>query len=558
MNGGSSIGFGLAGIGQVLDSRLLAVPVYQRSYAWDADQLDDFCTDLKNAFHSDPDEYFMGTIVLSREGSEGRDTVIDGQQRLATTCLLMAAIRDYFCNHDEDDRRRHIHSTYIGSYDDEADEYISRLVLNSEDDAFFRERVVNGDEAAEAGRDSEKLIDAAYDRLAEFVEEQAASVGPKSAVKHLTAWRHFVHDRVRVIWVEVPTESDAFLIFETLNDRGADLTLADLLKNFLFGKVKPSKLTEVRDSWLLALSAFDMDAEIFVTFIRHYWSSVHGPTRERDLYSAIKNGVTNHSQALKFAKDLETASRLYAALLNSEHEYWVGWGTSTNNNVDTLRLLALEQNRPMLLAAMQHFTKAEMKKTLRSSVSWSVRGLIVGGIGGGTTEKAYADAAVKIRSGRLKSTAKLKSELTRIIPSDEAFTEAFSSAKVTKSALARYYLNALERKKANRKEPELVPNANEEEVNLEHVLPKKASTKDWPSFSTDEITDCIYRIGNLALLKKTENAQIGNQPFSVKQPILKKSALVLTSGIGKKSTWTKKAIQARQDRLAELAVKMWK
>ena len=90
----------------------------------------------------------------------------------------------------------------------------------------------------------------------------------------------------------MPTESDAYVIFETLNDRGADLTIADLLKNYLYGRAQ-DKLEAVKKDWALALGALELTAADgkFVAFLRHYWSSLDGVTRERELYAAIQSKV---------------------------------------------------------------------------------------------------------------------------------------------------------------------------------------------------------------------------------------------------------------------------
>lgn len=71
---------------------------------------------------------------------------------------------------------------------------------------------------------------------------------------------------------------------------------------------------------------------------------------------------------------------------------------------------------------------------------------------------------------------------------------------------------ALEQFSKNEAEPEFVPNDNEEQVNLEHVLPKRAKQTDWgASFSADERKEYVHRIGNLALLQKGPNGRIGNK-----------------------------------------------
>jgi hypothetical protein len=220
--------------------------------------------------------------------------------------------------------------------------------------------------------------------------------------------------------------------------------------------------------------------------------------------------------------------------------------------------LELEQNRPLLLAALQHLATKEKKRLLRSLISWSVRGLLVGGIGGGTAEKAYCSAAVKIRSGDIATAAAVRDQLKGIIPSDSDFQEMFAVARVPKAGLARYILTALEKTERNEDEPEFVPNANEDEVNLEHILPKRASKNDWgKAFSSEERKDYLHRLGNLALLQKGPNGLIGNKPFRDKRSVLSSSKYQLTSEIGKEPDWTKDAITKRQLRLAKVAVRTW-
>lgn len=179
-------------------------------------------------------------------------------------------------------------------------------------------------------------------------------------------------------------------------------------------------------------------------------------------------------------------------------------------------------------------------------------------LGGGTAEKKYCGAAVKIRKGDIKTTEQLLTENTEIVPTDEEFIAAFSITRVTKGPLARYYLIALENGKTDKAEPQFVPNSNEEKVNLEHVLPKRASEEDWGGvFTPDERKDYVYRLGNLALLQKGPNGKIGSKPFEDKKFILAASDFALMKEIGNEAEWTKETIKARQNRFAELATKVW-
>lgn len=554
----TGIDFGLEGIGHQLKSLLLRVPLYQRSYAWETDQVTDFCSDLRNAFNGNPREHFMGTIVLSEDDND-RVTVIDGQQRLATAALFLAALRDYYIANGEGNRADGINRDYLNSYSDSDDAFEPRLKLNSEDDEFFRQYIVTGSTAVAPTRDSHPLISASYEMLYSFIEAEAVSAGT-GWVQRLVEWRKFVESDVRVIHVTVPTESDAFLIFETLNDRGAKLTLADLLKSYLFGKAATttSGLDQVRERWLFALGALDTDQDLFVNFLRQYWSSKNGATRERDLYKKIKTDITNAGQAIAFAGEIEAASILYAALLDSGNAYWSGWGSETKANIETLGRLGLEQNRPMLLAVLQYFSKAEAKKALRLAVNWGVRGLVVGGIGGGSAEKAYCDAAVAVRNGSIPTAAQLLTPMESIVATDEEFKAAFAIARVVKTNISRYYLLAIEAFLAHDAEPELVPNSNEDQVNLEHVLPKKGTEANWPLFAGDLKAQWVDRFGNHCLMKKSDNNAAANEPFATKKPFLELSQLELTKQVGATTDWTPEAIAERQENLATLAPQVWK
>lgn len=559
----SSFDFDLRGIGSELENRKLAVPIYQRDYAWgdeERDQVMDFWTDLQGSFVQGPQqEYFLGTVVLSKESRDhaDREMVIDGQQRLATTAILLAAIRDVFRERGDEDRANHVQSTYLSKYDIRSGEKVPQLFLNADDDPYFRGRIIEPS-AVEATRKSHELIERGYNVLREQVVATADAHGPEWAA-HLGEWVNFVAERVRIISVAVPTESDAFLIFETLNDRGADLTIADLLKNYLFGHAG-HQLNTVRNSWVATMTALDLSAsggKLFTDFLRHYWSSRYGATRERELYGRIKERVTSQPQTVDFAQELERASRLYAAILNSDHEVWASLGSVTQEQVQALQMLSLEQNRPLLLALLQHFEEAELRKAMKAMVSWGLRGLLVGGIGGGQAERVYCQAAVRVRNGEVKTTNELLVAVSSIVPSDEEFEAQFATSRVSKGRIARYILVALERTRRGEPEPELVPNEREEEVNLEHILPKNPTPEDWPSFAPEVHRSLIHRLGNMALLQKGPNGRLGNQPFAAKKSVLEQSLLTWTRDAGSYDDWTPDVIVERQRRMSELAANTW-
>ncbi|MGW2407204.1 DUF262 domain-containing protein [Streptomyces sp. NPDC001739] len=555
----TKIQFDLKGIAALLKSSDLRVPIYQRPYCWKGDEeVSDFWADVKSAF-DDNAEYFLGTVVITSQGDSSRKMVIDGQQRLVTASLLLAAVRDEFHDRGEQKKSDTVRRFYLADEDLYADGIEPKLALNVEDDDAYQDIILNC--PAKIGMDAQgratNAIGGAFQYLRERVKEVANYYAGEHAAEKLLKLVSFLDGSVTLGVVEVPTESDAYVIFESLNNRGADLTTADLLKNYLFGRAKEEHLDKVRANWMKATVSIDTTGAPFIKFLRHYWSSMHGPTRERDLYKEIKRDLTSQAKAVAFSKDLADAAALYAAISNSDHEVWDAHGTAGRTDIALLSRFDLAPVKPLLMAAMKHFDGAELRKLTRYLVSWSVRGMIVGSINSRGTEDRYCGAAVKIRKGEITKVVQVRKEAGIAIPGDGDFREAFAIARITKTRDARYYLRALERSVANEEYPELVPNEDEGKVNLEHVLPRNPSLAEWPGFEKQDLPSLTNRLGNMVLLAADENKKLGSKPFSEKRKSFSSSKLTLTQEVGTCLEWTSDEVGKRQHRLADLAVKVW-
>ena len=372
--------------------------------------------------------------------------------------------------------------------------------------------------------------------------------------KWLLDLRRFVEEGVKAVRVRVSDEADAYRLFETLNDRGLDLTIADLLKNFLLSRAGEQH-NSVLASWkrtIDGLLPFGGE-ERLPTYLRHYWSSKHEVVRDKDLYRKIREHVTSRRQAVELASDLATDSYYYGATLSGDHEFWQDYPSSTRDSIRTLNELGLDQFRPLLLPALRMLPRRTVMALVRRLVAWNVRLLVVGGGGGGVMESNYGRIGREIRDSRLKSVAAIGKRAT-FIPTDDEFEARFATLSISKHSLARYYLARLEGAAVGK--PELIPNPNADELNLEHVLPKSPE-ENWPRVTPDEHDAFARRLGNLALLHADKNSALGNAGFSDKQKALAKSKLVLTAMIGKEQEWGTTQIVSRQEKLADLASKAW-
>ena len=562
------INIDLIGIGELLSRQFLIVPPYQRDYAWKQEQVEELLTDLSDAISNQAIEYFLGTVVISTS-TDDIGEVTDGQQRLATITIVLASIRDYFLSIEDIERAEMIEHAFLQEKDRRTLEVRPRLTLNERDHQYFLDRVLSR-KKSNNGTSRNKRVDpqqmpspsnarlaAAAAYAADFVRNLVTIHG-REPTKHLLDWVDFIEKRAKVIWVQVPDSANAFTIFETLNDRGLDLAVSDLLKNYLLSKVSSDRLEDVKSQWIDLVSVLESaspEEEIVVGFVRHYWSSHYGLTRERELFRQVKQRVTSSKYATELVADLRRASRVYSALLNPAHELWRKFGSTAAHSIQTLNLLRMTQLRPLLLAILDQFKTQEVRNALRFLVACAVRVLIVGSRSG-TLEEAYSSVAKRVRAGELSDAPQLRRAMQDVFPSDIEFREKFAVATVSKDYLARYYLAVLESTAKNESAPELVVNPNSEQVNLEHVLPENPE-ENWQDVPVDLHRALVKRIGNLALLGAKENAAAGNAPFSKKKASFKKSRFMLTKMISKAKEWGPAAISERQDYLADLAVKAW-
>lgn len=547
----------LMGIGRALLNKRLAVPLYQRSYAWEDKHIIDLFDDIENAISQGESEYFLGSIVTTKNDTT-RPEVADGQQRLATTTILLAAIRDYFYDNNDLKRASTITSTYLHLTELTTLEVIPKLQLNELDNDFFLKRIltepVSPERAIEPTKESHNKIERAALLAKKFIGRISST--KQNPTQYLAQLVDYIQDSVRVIWVSVPDDANAFMIFETLNDRGLALAISDLLKNYLFG-LAGDRISEVQQRWMAMISTLEAvdNEEIIVTYMRHLWSSQYGLVREKDLYASIKKLIKNKISAVEFAGELTDNAKLYAAILNPSHEMWEEYGPTARDHMITLNLLRMIQIRPLVLSVLDNFSVKETRKTLKLLVSWAVLFLITGGLGGGTLETHYSQRAKEIREKTIRTSKQLSEKLKTIVPTDAKFKDAFASASVSKNYLARYYLRALENQARGDENPELVPNENTEVVNLEHIIPISPSA--WDFLSEDERTIYVKRIGNLALLKTRINTEAGNDSFDFKKSFYKKSKFELTKSLSQFKKWGIDEINQRQTKLSELAVDAW-
>lgn len=556
MAASDKIDFKHQGIGRALEYNRLVVPLNQREYSWEAEHVQELIEDLNNACFEGKSIYFLGTIVLNR-GNDGRPEVTDGQQRLATTTILLAAVRDHLIANGLNTRADSIEQQFLLKVSRRTEELLPQLELNVDDNEFFKRYVLSRPGSADRNitpsRESHEHIKQASDLAIRFVASLKQVYG-KHYLDRLNDWLDFIEERAQVILLTVPDDLDAFLMFETLNDRGLKASQADLLKSHIL-KLSGSSIKEAQQKWARMVGILETthETEIVVSYLRHLFITLHGPTRERELFGRVKKMVSSKAKALSFADSLADSADDYVAIFQPDHSKWNAYGTTTKKHIKTLLDLDVQQIRPLLFAVAKHFSVKEGAKAFKMFVSWSVRFLIAGGRGG-LLDRNYALRAHEVGTKKTTTCAELVKAMADVVPTDAAFEAAFADARVSKPTLARYYLRHLER--FHTKLPETIPNDNEREVNLEHILPENPGP-NWPGITADLAGAVYRRIGNQALLPVVVNSTIGNGAFAVKAAQFKNCGLKLTQEVADYSEWNATTIAERQAKLAKIAVKAW-
>ena len=249
---------------------------------------------MAQAIRQRANEYFLGTIVSTKQN--GNPEILDGQQRLATTTILLAAIRDYHIEElDDDEGAGIIEHEYLKRMGLKSREPDPRLQLSVYDNDFFQKRILtrpdDPDHKERPRRDSHKRIV----KAAQIARSHVRDIVSPEAGRHagqreiLVEWVEYIRDRAQLIWLRVPSYSDAFTIFETLNDRGLDLSISDLVKNYLFGQSGDERIRETESRWSEMIGTLETvsDKDISKNYIQQYWASKYGVTRS--LFNGIKN-----------------------------------------------------------------------------------------------------------------------------------------------------------------------------------------------------------------------------------------------------------------------------
>ena len=379
-------------------------------------------------------------------------------------------------------------------------------------------------------------LHSAYHTISEFLGETF-----NERLDEARKFYGYLCHKVKIIRVETGTVSRALKIFETINDRGIGLDSMDLLKNLLFIKAQPEVFDELRDAWQSFVDLLYDHKEKPLRFIRYYIYANFRTDRlyEDEVYGWFEKEKSRcgiEDNPLAFVKDLHSAAYAYTNFLEG-----LNLDGSSNRFLQNIRLLGgSSRQHLMLLLAARHLDQPHFQQFCE----WTENLLCIYSLGrelGRAIEPKFAKWTPEIRAIDASNREDLEKFLQRrYLPEINTFRQRFMLAfeEMTDENIQKYKLRYVLGKiyqyvqyRSFHKASDMdLSRFTEKGIEIEHVMPvsKDKGFKIQMAGSEAEYDLIVHRLGNLALIEKSINASISNQPLDKKQKGFRNSDFILT------------------------------
>ena len=590
------------------------IPKYQRGYAWEEDAIDDFIEDISKCLRKrerspdKPRNHFFGGVVTVRKpisnSNRSNFEVIDGQQRLASFVMLVAAIRetvqqivhvlDEQDSLSEEDKEvqsfleataKTLYNTYLTYKDAILLKYeeVPKLTLSNADDGFFQS-IINK-QNVNAERASHERIQHAWNQLKQFVQEDVlSSATPLAKAQRLKNLIDGVLPAdCTVIFMCSDERVEAYQVFQVLNDRGVHLTDGDLLRvrtmELLDQDGFESMQVRLGNLWdrVLMYSPKEINS-----YLRWYFASREGKRpRPSNLTDEFLEHRFEHEEHMEEI-DGDIAKAIVKEVDEMDSDFLVlntlsdgDWPYDLNDEITTwdrerVRMLVshLKHSNAMpLLLSLRLLDAKNFAEAVASIERFVFRYKTIGNVHISRMTKLYLKHAKKIRESENYHLNSLRKDLESLVKEtvpDNVFKAKLHGMQYSQrsgNAHMRYFFISLEdyadwySDGANG-----VPKCKDKtrvfdfsNTTLEHVYPHKAKKKE-KDLKLEEVK---HTIGNLTICGPEENNKLRNKEFAEKKLILAKSNLKLNRDIAEKDKWTAYHVKRRADSLVKMALKVF-
>ncbi|MCS4489444.1 DUF262 domain-containing protein [Corynebacterium sp. ES2775-CONJ] len=536
------------------------VPIYQRVYSWGEAECEQLWHDIIRAGEREKlNSHFTGSIVyIERDQgantSREPDLIIDGQQRVTTVTLLLAALAAKLETLPADDQEpepgfapQKIRGQYLRNEYESGDDYFKLTLSQRDRDAL---------KAVVQGAPMPQTTSRVEDNYAYFV---ARLNDPEVDLTHVCRGL----DKLVVVDVKLTRGmDDPQLVFESMNATGKKLSQADLIRNFVLMDLPPAQQERCYEEfWFPMECLFQGDNEKrFDEFVRHYLTvKTNAIPRLVDIYEAFKTYAFSQESAGVSSKELVTDLHRYAT-----------WFANMALGKEPLKGLARRFAEVDQLATVTYpfqlrlyadykagvLSEDDLAAILDAVISYLFRRVICH-IPTNSLNKTFANLAAAIDEDNyvISVCARLLTLSNyRRFPTDEEFERALKSTDMYNVKRRSYFFRKMEN--YGRKEEVSIA-----EYTIEHIMPQNANPAwqealggNWKA----EHDRLLHTLGNLTLTGY--NPEYSDRPFEDKRDMeggFKYSPLRLNQGLGQLDTWNAIEIERRANILAAQAVAIW-
>ena len=552
------------------------IPRFQRPYSWMEEEVINFWEDV---VMRDYKNYFIGSMVVYQT-EKPYYGIVDGQQRLTTITLMLAAIRNAFLEYEEQNLARGVHQYIEKANIDNINEYI----LKAETSFPYLQDYIQSFKGASIKcniGNEEQNLKSAFELINKKIYEQIPRYDKSDLSSSLFQERKFqiidilksIRNKIlslKLVFIQLDNEDDAYLIFETLNTRGKDLTTPDLVKNLLLQKLRASNITldAYKVIWNGILEKFDdngLDKSVVESFIYHHWLSKYGDTTQKQLFGEIKKHIDSSSK-----NEAENKSNLLLLELQKNSDYYVSitspdnhqWNPDEKNSIQkslkALRLFNVKQQTSMVLSLVRAYRENKITLRVINKILWKIEcfhfifNAITSQRSSGAIAPLYSKFAQEI--SKTDSPDKIQSinselirKLTEKLPGFDEFELDFMDLMYTKNKqrdkkIIKYILEKILGENSNG-----LP-IDHNSASIEHLSPQSKG---------DEAI--VGNTGNLILVDKiTNGAELKDFDFTKKIEILKNKKYPLDDYLLSANQWTEKEVKERGKVMAHNAYhKIW-
>ncbi len=552
-------------LGFLKKSPQFVIPIYQRTYSWNISECEQLWNDIiRTGANAEVASHFVGSIVYVEKGlyqvsSQSPLLVIDGQQRLTTLTLLLAALAESLDDLSGDQQEpvdgfstRKIRNYYLLNPEESGERHYKLLLSQTDKDTLT---AIVGNKPQPKDRSVRVLENYQYFQ--------------KLITTHKNDIVTICNGLAKLVIVDVALNRDQDnpqLIFESMNSTGRELTQADLIRNFILMGLEPKIQTELYENyWRPMEIAFGQEAYTtsFDGFMRHYLTvKTNEIPNIREVYEAFKN----------YARTPSVAAAGVSALVADIHDfakYYCAMALGAEQDADLahafrdLRELRVDVAYPFLLDvyhdyAQKQILQADVARIVRIVEAYVFRRAICA-IPTNSMNKTFANLLKNIKKDQYVE--QIQAQLMalpsyRRFPTDDEFRRDLQTRDLYNFRSRSYMLRRLENH--NRKEPVPV-----DEYTIEHIMPQNetlsaswqaALGSDWARVQQT----WLHTLGNLTLTGY--NSEYSDRPFAEKRDMVggfKDSPLRLNNGLGQTETWDETAIHTRAERLAQIAQEVW-